>query len=139
MISGIALALAELSPQTKVWTAEPEHHDDWKRSLESGDIVSNPPGTHSICDAILTSQPGPLTWAVASKLLSGGFAVTDDDVKRAMHVAYHHLDGLFLEPGGAAALAVALRGLPCQMQGARVCIVVTGGNVDASLHAACIA
>ena len=58
LISGIALALSKVSPETRIWTAEPEDHDDWKRSLESGSIQSNAPGTRSKCDAILTPQPG---------------------------------------------------------------------------------
>ncbi|MEL7541441.1 MAG: threonine/serine dehydratase, partial [Pseudomonadota bacterium] len=56
LITGICLGLNGASPDTKVWTAEPEGHDDWKRSLESGQILANEPGTRSICDAILTPQ-----------------------------------------------------------------------------------
>ena len=54
LISGIALALTKASPNTRIWTAEPDGHDDWKRSLEAGEIRSNAPGTRSECDAILT-------------------------------------------------------------------------------------
>ncbi len=138
LISGIALALSVRAPATKIWTAEPEHHDDWRRSLEAGKIVSNRPGTHSICDAILTPQPGEITWAIGKAYLAGGFAVSDDDVKHAMRAVYEHLGGLIVEPGGAAALAAALRGLPNEMRAKRVGIVATGSNVDADVHAACL-
>ena len=139
LINGIALAFEALSPATKIWTAEPEHHDDWKRSLEAGEVQANAPGTHSICDAILTPKPGELTWAVGRRLLAGGFVVSDNDVKHAMRAAHEHLDGLTVEPGGAAALAAAIGELPEQMRRTRVGVVATGGNVDASLHAACLA
>ena len=139
LISGISLAFEALSPQTKVWTAEPAHHDDWKRSLEAGEVRANAPGTHSICDAILTPQPGPLTWAIGKRLLAGGLVVRDDDVRLAMRAAYEHLGGLVIEPGGAAALAAALGGLPTELQGTRIGVVATGRNVDPAMHAACLA
>lgn len=137
LISGVALALDRRSPDCKVWTAEPHGHDDWARSLAVGEIISNAPGVRSICDAILTPEPGDLTWAVGRRLLDGGHVVTDDEVCAAMHFAFHHLK-LVLEPGGAAALAVAVRGLPEEMRGSRVAVIATGGNVDAGQFAGII-
>lgn len=131
LITGSALALKEANADTLVWTAEPSGHDDWARSLAAGEIVSNEPGTRSICDAILTPEPGRLTWAIGRTLLAGGEVVTDDDVRAAVRFAFRHLK-IVLEPGGAAALAVAVRGLPAEMRGTRVGIVATGGNVDAA-------
>ncbi|MCL4144845.1 UNVERIFIED_CONTAM: hypothetical protein GTU68_039726 [Idotea baltica] len=132
LISGIALAMETVSPETKIWTAEPEGHDDWRRSLEAGHPVANAPGTRSICDAILTPRPGDLTFAVGSPLLAGGLAVSDAAVKDAMRFAANTLK-LVTEPGGAAALACAVRGLPDQFLRKRVGIIVTGGNVDMTL------
>ena len=134
LISGIALAFEGLSPETQIWTAEPAGHDDWARSLASGGIQRNAPGTHSICDAILTFQPGDLTWGVGQNRFSGGLVVNDDQVREAMRLAFRHLK-LVVEPGGAAALAAALSALPEAMKGQRVGVVLTGGNVDADLFA----
>ena len=138
LISGIALAFERLSPDTKIWSAEPATHDDWRRSLEAGEIYRNAPGTRSICDAILTPQPGELTWAIGSRLLAGGFSVSDDEVKRTVRFAYEQLGRLVVEPGGAAALSVTVRGVPELMRGKRVGIVATGSNVDPGLHAECL-
>lgn len=129
LISGIALGLSKVSPETKIWSAEPEGHDDWKRSLEAGAIQRNEPGTRSKCDAILTPQPGDLTWAVGSKLLCGGCAISDQHAFEAMRIAFRQLR-LVVEPGGAAALAAALFRLPEEAKGKTVGIVLTGGNVD---------
>jgi len=134
LITGLALGLKAAGIQAKVWTAEPEGHDDWARSLASGEIKRNAPGTRSICDAILTPEPGELTWALGKDLLSGGLAVSEDDVKDAVRFAAQHLK-LVTEPGGAVALATALRGLPDHMRGARVGVVVTGGNIDPAMLA----
>ncbi|MBA3069976.1 MAG: threonine/serine dehydratase [Hyphomonas sp.] len=129
LITGIALAFERLSPDTRIWTAEPEAHDDWARSLEAGVILSNAPGTRSICDAILTPEPGKLTFAIGKRLLAGGLRVSDADVRGAMRLAARHLK-IVAEPGGAAALAAAVRRLPDELKGKRIGVLVTGGNVD---------
>lgn len=129
LISGIALAFEKLSPATQIWTAEPELHDDWARSLEAGKILANAPGTRSICDAILTPQPGQLTFAIGKRLFAGGLRVSDEDVRGAMRLAFDRLR-IVAEPGGAAALAAAVSRLPEALKGKRVGVLVTGGNVD---------
>ncbi|MEO0450978.1 MAG: threonine/serine dehydratase [Pseudomonadota bacterium] len=129
LISGIALALSGASPDTQIWTAEPQGHEDWQRSLEAGQVRSNLPGTRSICDAVLTPQPGELTWAIGSKHLVGGCVVSDQHALEAMRIAFRHLK-VVLEPGGALALASALFRLPEQAKGKTVGVVLTGGNVD---------
>lgn len=134
LITGMTLALEALSPATKVWTAEPEAHDDWRRSLASGEVQSNAPGTRSICDAILTPAPGKLTWALGQPRLAGGCAVSDDAIRDAMRLAFRHLK-LVVEPGGAAALASVLHDLPDAAKGKRVGVVLSGGNVDPQLYA----
>ena len=135
LITGVAIAMAELSPQTSIWTAEPEGHDDWAQSLAAGELRSNLPGTRSICDAILTPAPGKYTWALGRDLLAGGRAVNDDQIRAAMRLAFRHLK-LVVEPGGAAALACALYDLPDEAKGKSVGVVLSGGNVDPAQYAA---
>lgn len=129
LISGMALGLEKASPATRIWTAEPNQHDDWKRSLETGQPQSNAPGTRSLCDAILTPQPGKLTWAIGSRLLAGGLSVSDEHAFEAMRLAFRQLR-VVVEPGGAVALASALFRLPEECKGKTVGVVLTGGNVD---------
>ena len=134
LITGIALAFEALSPSTRIWTAEPAEHDDWRRSLAAGEIAANAPGTRSICDAILTPAPGEITWALGKRLLAGGCAVDDTGIEDAMRQAFAHLK-LVVEPGGAAALACALHDLPEAAKGKRVGVVISGGNVDPGEYA----
>ncbi|MEO1188811.1 MAG: pyridoxal-phosphate dependent enzyme [Pseudomonadota bacterium] len=122
------------SAGTKVWTVEPEGHDDWKRSLETGQVQTNESGTRSICDAILTPRPGDLTWALGKPYLAGGRAVSDAHAFEAMRLAFRHLR-VVVEPGGAVALAAALFRLPEDAKGKTVGVVLTGGNVDSRLFA----
>ena len=134
LITGVALAFEGLSGDTKFWAAEPEGHDDWARSLAAGEVIANAPGTRSFCDAILTPSPGELTFPLGQRLLAGGLVVSDAEVRAAMRFAFRHLK-IVAEPGGAAALAAVLRGVPEGVRGGRVGVVVTGGNVDAVMFA----
>jgi threonine dehydratase len=133
LISGCALAMAEESPGTKVYAAEPAGWDDTGRSLEAGTRLSNPPGGSGLCDALLAPTPGEMTFALNSRLLAGAFAVDDAAVYRAMAAAFRHLK-LVVEPGGAVALAAALANAK-DWQGETVVCVLSGGNVDPALFA----
>ena len=132
LISGISLAFEGTG--TRIWTAEPDGHDDWARSLAAGRQLRNPPGTRSICDAILTPAPGDIPWGVSQSRLAGGLVVSDEQVLFAMQMAFRALK-LVLEPGGAVALAAALFALPEAARGGRVGVVLSGGNVDPDVFA----
>ncbi|WP_099826258.1 threonine ammonia-lyase [Oceaniglobus indicus] len=128
LTAGIATALENLAPDMTVRTVEPEGFDDVARSLSSGRIERNPALTGSICDAIITPQPGNLTFPILQRLCGAGMAVSDHEALRAMALAFAHLR-IVLEPGGAVALAAALfRG--SDDMGSDVIAVASGGNVD---------
>ncbi|MDX1710063.1 MAG: threonine/serine dehydratase [Rhodovibrionaceae bacterium] len=127
--AGSALALRRLSPHTDIYTVEPEGFDDTARSIEAGERVANPAGGGSICDALLAPTPGELTFTLNKDLLSGGLAVSDDEVTTAMRTAFQMLK-LVVEPGGAVALAAVLSG-KLDLAGRTVAVVLSGGNVDA--------
>jgi threonine dehydratase len=123
-----------LSPaRFEVYAVEPAGFDDTARSLATGERQRVAPGARSICDALLIPTPGELTFAINRRLLKGGLAVSDDEVLRAMALAFLHLK-VVVEPGGAVALAAALAGrLDCR--GRTVAVVLSGGNVDPALFA----
>lgn len=128
LTSGIAMALAADAPKMRVRPAEPQGFDDVTRSLRSGEILANEKLSGSICDAIITAQPGKLTFPIMQSLCGPGVVVTDDDCLRAMGLAYERLK-IVVEPGGAAGLAAALF-YPEQFEGDAIIAVATGGNVD---------
>ncbi len=135
--SGSALALSALSPETAVYTVEPEGFDDTARSLESGQREGNIEGARSICDALLAKSPGALTFAINHRLLAGGLSVSDDEARFAMAYAFQRLK-LVVEPGGAVCLAAVLTG-KIATQGRTIAITLSGGNVDASRMAEALA
>ncbi|WP_108815389.1 threonine ammonia-lyase [Loktanella sp. Alg231-35] len=133
LTSGIALALAADAPGLRVRPAEPEEFDDVTRSLASGKIESNTRRDGSLCDAIITPQPGALTFPIMQKHCGPGIVVSEDECLRAVGLAFARLR-VVVEPGGAAALAAALFH-PDAFTGDAVIAVATGGNVDAAVFA----
>jgi threonine dehydratase len=131
LVAGIALALQALSPGTRIWSAEPEGHDDHRRSLASGRRETNAPGTRSICDALLAPSPGALTFEINRQRLAGGLAASDTEVRSAIAFAARTLK-LVVEPGGAVALASVLAGR-LDARGRSIAVVLSGGNIDDAL------
>lgn len=133
LCAGISLAMKELSPKTKIYGAEPQHYNDHQQSLATGkrQILADMPPT--LCDALMTPQPGALTWPVNSQYLSGVFAVSDMDCLMSMAIAKREL-GVQLEPGGAVAMAAILTGaLASKHELKTICIILSGGNVDPAI------
>jgi threonine dehydratase len=134
LIAGCALAIEGASPGTEIWAVEPEGWDDWRASLAAGERVPNDGNGSLLCDALLSRQPGVLTFAVNRPRLAGGVAVTEAEIFAAMRFAFEHLK-LVVEPGGAVALAAALaQKIPVQ-QGKVLGLVLSGGNVDPAVFA----
>jgi len=138
LLAGIAVAFEALSPSTEVYAAEPEGHDDLIRSLAAKQIVSNPPGIRSIADALLSPEPGSLTFEIHKRRVKGGFTASNDQLLDAMSFAFHHLK-LVVEPGGVVSLATLLANRAHFAARGPVLVVLTGGNVDADMFAKAIA
>ena len=131
LTAGVALAFSEKSPKTKVHSVEPEGFDDYARSLRSGVREKNVSAAGSICDALLTSQPGEMTFAMNKERLAEGYAVSEAEVRRAVRFAFETLK-LVVEPGGAVGLAAVLSG-KINAHGKNIAVILSGGNVDAKL------
>ena len=136
LAAGIALALSMDAPGFRVRTVEHTTHDDMARSLAAAQRRANPPGRVSLCDAILTPEPGQLTLPILARLAGPGLTVSDDEALAAIAAAHRHL-GLVAEPGGAVALAAALSGRIAG--GGPLVVVLSGGNVEDSLLARALA
>lgn len=133
LTSGIALALEADAPGLRVRPSEPEGFDDVKRSLIAGDIQRNAQLSGNICDAIITQQPGDITFPIMQRLCGPGLVISEDEALDAMGHAWNRLK-LVAEPGGAAALAAALYRKD-EIEGDDVIVTISGGNVDPALFA----
>ena len=136
LTSGIALALEATAPGLCARPCEPAGFDDVCRSMASGSIQRNAALSGSICDAIITPQPGDITFPILKRLCGAGLVVTDAEAMQAVALAFARLK-IVLEPGGAVALAAALF-RPDHIEGDAVIAVATGGNVDPDVFAQCL-
>jgi len=128
LIAGVATAMAELLAQTEIYSAEPEHFDDTRRSLIAGERLGNEPGHQSVCDSIVTQIPGELTFPINKRLLAEGISVTEQSTLSAVQLLAGNMR-ILAEPGGAVAVAAAV-GMQSKWAGKTVVAVVSGGNAD---------
>ena len=138
LLAGMAVAFEGVSPETEVYVAEPDGHDDLIRSLAAKQIVNNAPGVRSIADALMSPAPGALTFEIHKRRVRGGFTASDDQLLDAMSFAFHHMK-LVVEPGGANALAVLLNNRAYFAERGPILVVLSGGNVDPEIFARAIA
>jgi threonine dehydratase len=137
LVAGVALALADRMPKAAVYAVEPRDFDDTRRSLTSGVRQSNDAAARSICDSLQSPTPGALTFPINRRLLAGGLAVSDDEARQAMAIAFADFK-LVLEPGGAVALAAVVTD-KIAIADRTVVVVCSGGNVDSELFISALA
>ena len=128
LIAGTSTYLKYKYPNMQSFAVEPYGFDDTKISLINKKIVSNKPGYNSICDAIITPQPGQLTFPINLRNLSGGIVVKDQEVKNSIKILAEHLK-IVAEPGGAVAATAALM-KKIDMKNKTVVVMISGGNID---------
>lgn len=128
LTAGVALAIHHHFPEAKIHSVEPEGFDDYRHSLASGKIMENSQTTGSVCDAVLTPEPGAIGFEINRRILSEGLAVSDDEALMAVKFAFEKLK-LVVEPGGAVALAALLK-QGRQWSGETIAVLLSGGNVD---------
>jgi threo-3-hydroxy-L-aspartate ammonia-lyase len=135
LISGIAVAIRALSPETKIIGVEPELAADARDSLRSGTRVAWPAEqtARTIADALRVEQVGEVTFPHMKELVSDIVTVTDDEIFDAMRTLATSAR-LVAEPGGAVATAACLYHRAELPEGSRVA-VLSGGNVDPALLA----
>ncbi|MFZ0089510.1 MAG: pyridoxal-phosphate dependent enzyme [Solirubrobacteraceae bacterium] len=135
LISGCATVCAARLPGARVIGVEPEASDDVARSLASGQRERVQVG-RTIADGQQTSSPGALTWPVIRALVAEVVTVTDAEIVAAMRFCFERMK-LVVEPSGASALA-AVMGAKVAVDGLRVGVVLSGGNVGADAFAALV-
>jgi threonine dehydratase len=133
LIAGVATAIKARYPRAMVMSGEPEGFDDHARSLRAGKREPHHAEGRTICDALMATIPGEITFAINRRLLTQGITASDAEVGTAVAFAFRELK-LVVEPGGAVGLAALLAGR-IDARGKNVVIVLSGGNVDADLYA----
>ncbi len=129
LIAGIAAAIKQRAPRTRMYGVEPTGADAMTRSFAAGHPVTLP-SVSTIADSLAPPMATPYTFAVCRQFVDRMTLVNDDDIRNAMGILFRDLK-LGVEPAGAAALAAALGPLRPELQGGqRIGIVVCGSNID---------
>jgi threonine dehydratase len=128
LVAGIASAIKNKYKNTNIYCVEPSKFSDYSKSLKSMKIIKNNMNNISICDSLLASEPGKITFKINSALLKRGITVSDNQVLKAINYAYKNL-GLIVEPGGAVALAAILNNKTA-IKKKTVIAILSGSNID---------
>ena len=127
LIAGTATAAKALLRGIRIVGVEPEAGDDTARSLAAGERV-NLGVPRTIADGLQASEPGELTFRVNRELVDEIVTVSDEEIVDAMTFLFDRMK-LVVEPSGAVGIAALLNG---RVRGARVGVVISGGNVGAA-------
>jgi threo-3-hydroxy-L-aspartate ammonia-lyase len=128
LIAGCGTSALSADPATRVIGVEPEAGDDTRRSLAEGHRVRLDGVPRTIADGLQVDTPGELTFPINREQLESVVAVSDDDLVDAMAFLFERLK-VVVEPSGAAGVAALLTGRVPHVEGRRVGVIVSGGNV----------
>ena len=127
LLSGCVIAAHTLSPSCRVIGVEPKRADDATRSFYAKTLqtVEHP---DTIADGARTASLGTLTFPLVLHYVHDMVTVSEAAIVRAMFFLWERLK-LVAEPTGALATAALLDGIVNE-PGARIGVIISGGNVD---------
>ncbi|MEN5083863.1 threo-3-hydroxy-L-aspartate ammonia-lyase [Bosea sp. TWI1241] len=132
LLAGTLLAAKALNPGCRVYGVEPEAGNDAQQSLRKGEIVRiDVPKT--IADGAQTAFLGQLTFPIIRDLVEDIVTVSDAALVAAMRFFAERMK-LVVEPTGCLAAAAVFTGA-VPVEGKRVGILISGGNVDLPSYA----
>jgi threonine dehydratase len=129
LMAGCSTVARSLSPTITIVGVEADTANDTYLSMQKGERVTIPPPP-TIADGIRPQSPGELTFPILRENLSEVALVSDDQIIAAVRFLALRVH-VITEPTGAVGAAAVLAGkLP---HGARIGVVLSGGNVDPGL------
>jgi len=129
LLSGTAITVRSLLPQSQVWGAEPEAVDDAYRSLTSGVLQPAPRDPSTLGDGLMTGL-GPINFEILRERDVEIVTVTEQAMVDAGRFILQRMK-LVIEPSAATVLAALRRRAP-DLRGRRVGAILSGGNTDFS-------
>jgi threonine dehydratase len=126
LLGGVAVAVRETRPRTRVYAVEPEGSDALRQAIAAGEPVRIVPT--SIADGLNAPSAGRLALDVARRYLEGLIVIDDATILAGLRFSVERLKQV-VEPAGAAALAAVITGAVPIRNGDRVAVILSGGNV----------
>jgi threonine dehydratase len=127
LLSGSVLAAKALSPACAVYGVEPQAGNDGQQSFRSGAIVRIAvPMT--IADGAQTQSVGRFPFEIIRHDVTDVLTASDDQLIDCMRFFFTRMK-LVVEPTGCLGFA-AVRSLGRKLEGQRVGVIISGGNID---------
>ncbi len=130
LASGIAFAIKQLSPKTKVYGVQAAGAPSMYNSVKAGKREKLS-GVNTIADGIAVKEPGENTFELCSKYIDEIVTVTEGEISSAI-LALIEQHKMIAEGAGAVAVAAVMFN-KINVKGKKVVSVVSGGNVDVTI------
>lgn len=132
LISGVVTGLCRNGDTAEVFGAEPLLGNDATRSFREGRLIPNETEPTTIADGARTISLGKLNWPIIRGGVKDMIEVSDEKIAEAVRM-YYGLGNLKCEPTGALTLGAILEDTE-RLRGKKLCLVVSGGNVDPAVY-----
>jgi threonine dehydratase len=136
LASGVAIAIKSKLAGARVVGVQAEACSPYVDSV-AADRPIGARSVNTICDGIAVKRPGELTLPLVERYVDEIVTVSDDEVAQAM-VLLLERSKLVVEGAGAVGVAALLAEKTRPATDGDTCVVLSGGNVDASRLAECI-
>lgn len=132
LLAGVALAAAARRPDVEVIGVQSRHYDPVARRLGTASDVPPVPGP-TLADGIAVKSPGAHNLAVIDNHVREVLTVAETTIERAVALLLD-IEKTVAEGAGAVGLAALVEHRE-RFAGRRVCVILTGGNIDARVLA----
>lgn len=130
LIAGVAMAVKSLKPRVRVIGVQSQGAPAVYLSLK-GDCRQQLAATATIADGISVRRPGEFTLEVIRRYVDDVLLVDDEEIARAILMLLER-SKIVVEGAGAVVLAALLHG-HLSLPGAKVALVLSGGNIDVNI------
>jgi threonine dehydratase len=132
LIAGIGLALKARRPSVRLIGVQATAVPAMQRSLHARGRI-RVPAAPTIADGIAVRQVGEVTFDLVTRLVDDIVTVDEEELANAILLLLE-IEKTVVEGAGAAPLA-ALLNRPLGLEGRRVALVLSGGNIDVTMLA----
>jgi len=130
LIAGIAMAVKELNPKVQVIGVQAERVPSMRAALAKGEVVHLPSAT-TIADGIAVRAVGEIPFEIVRKHVDQVLTVSEGEIANAILLLLE-IEKTVAE-GAAAVPLAALVNRKIPLNGKRVALIVSGGNIDVNL------
>ena len=131
LIAGVAYTIKQINPNCKVCGVQAAGAPSMQNRVADGKIETLK-NVQTIADGIAVKTPGTNTFELVKKYVDGIYTVSDDEIGLAI-LTLMVQQKLVSEGAGAVPVAAVMNGKIPDIEGKKVCCLVSGGNIDVTI------